>query len=404
MYMAVIKNKNAVYYFLGGAVSHIGDILSGLAFLFLAFRMTDSSIHTTIVAIAETMPYLLFGLFGGALADHINRRNIMVIIDLIRLIILTLIISLYLQDGLTYPYLLAGSFLLQCCGCFFNPAHRAVLPEIIPEEELPNANSTWDTIQRSASLMGPVLAAWLIASADIIYFFVIDAASYAISALCLSRLPAMAPTDKEVRLSIASLYRSLFDFFKWVRKKPTLVHLFITTFFVVFFNTWVWQVGILLAFEEITENGEPWYNALQIVFGIGATIISILIPILIKRLDMKKYILGCVIWGAGISIIGLAYKEPFFFAGAILIGIGLPVSSLTRVYLIQTHVPKLMLGRAFSSNAVLLYASNTLSLALYASLLSFLSIRSLILISGASILVIVFFYTLHMLFRNKPGV
>lgn len=185
--------------------------------------MTDSSIHTTIVAIAETTPYLLFGLFGGALADHINKRNMMVIIDLIRLIILTIIIFLYLQDGLTYPHLLVGSFLLQCCGCFFNPAHRSVLPEIIPEEKLSTANSAWDSIQRTASLIGPILAAWLLASTDIVYFFFIDAASYAISALCLSRLPTMAPTDKEVRLSIASLYKSLLDFFKWVRKKPTLV-------------------------------------------------------------------------------------------------------------------------------------------------------------------------------------
>ncbi len=92
MYKDIIKNKKAVYYFSGGAVSQIGDILSGLALLFLAYRMTGSSIHTTIVAIAETTPYLLFGLFGGALADHINRRNVMVIIDLIRLIVLTIII------------------------------------------------------------------------------------------------------------------------------------------------------------------------------------------------------------------------------------------------------------------------------------------------------------------------
>ncbi|MCM3227619.1 Transmembrane secretion effector [Terribacillus saccharophilus] len=404
MYKDIINNKKAVYYFSGGAVSQIGDILSGLAFLFLAYRMTGSSIHTTIVAIAETTPYLLFGLFGGALADHINRRNVMVIIDLIRLIVLTIIIFFYIQDWLTYPHLLVGGFLLQCCGCFFNPAHRAVLPAIIPEEKLSAANSAWDTIQRTASLIGPILAAWLLASADIIYFFVIDAASYAISALCLSRLPTMPPTSMEGRLSIASLYRSVFDFFKWISKKPVLLHLYITTFFVVFFNTWVWQVGILLAFEEITQNGEPWYNALQIAFGIGATIISMLIPLLIKRLDMKKYILGCVIWGLGISIIGSAYMVPFFFVGAILIGIGLPISSLTRVYLIQTHVPKVMLGRAFSSNAVLLYAANTLSLALYAVLLSFLSIRSLILVSGAGILVIVCFYMLGMFFRKKPGV
>ena len=403
MYKEVLNNKKAVYYFSGGAISRIGDVLSGLAFLFLAYRMTDSSIQTTFVAIAETAPYLLLGLIGGAIADQVNRRNLVVIVDLVRLIILTAIIILYIQDWLAYPHLLVGSFLLQCCGCFFNPTHRAILPAIVPEKRLSAANSVWDTIQRSASLVGPILAAWLLMHTDIVYFFVIDAVSYALSALCLSRLPTMPALEKN-RLSIMSLYGSILDFLAWIRNESNLIHLFMTTFFVVFFNTWVWQVGILLAFDEITHNGEAWYNALQILYGTGATMISILLPLLLKQLDMKKYILGCLIWGFGITMIGFIYMPFSFFIGAMLIGIGLPISSLTRVYLIQAYVPNTMLGKAFSSNAVLLYAANTLSLALYAVLLPFFTIRSLILISGLGILLIACFYLLRILFRNNPGV
>jgi MFS transporter, DHA3 family, macrolide efflux protein len=404
MYKDIQKNRHVIYYFSGGAISQIGNILSGLGFLFLTYRLTESNMQTTFIAIAETVPYLLFGLIGGAVADVINRIKMMIIMDLLRFGIVCFTVILYFQNWLNFYHLLTGSFLLQCCGCFFNPAHRAVLLELVKEEQLPAANSIWDTIQRSASLAGPILAAWMLAKGDIVYLFIIDALSFAISAVFISRLPSILRLANKESLSLSSLYQSIWAFVQYGKTNSKLVQLFVITFLVVFFNTWVWQVGMLLAFEEITTDGESWFNALQILYGIAATIISVLLPYLLKQLNMKKYLIGCIIWGLGISIIGFVYELPVFFIGALLIGIGLPISSLTRVYLIQTSVPKAMLGRAFSTNAVLLYAANTLSLSIYASLLPVLSIRTLMLISGLAILFIVCFYACSSLFRKVPGV
>ncbi|QXE01801.1 MFS transporter [Terribacillus sp. DMT04] len=404
MYRDIWKNRHMIYYFSGGAVSQIGNVLSGLGFLFLAYRLTESSVQTTFIAIAETVPYLLFGLIGGAAADVMNRKKMMIMMDLSRFGIISITVFLYFQGWLNYYHLLIGSFLLQCCGCFFNPAHRAVLPELVKETQLPAANSAWDTVQRSASLAGPILAAWMLAKGDIVYLFIADAVSFASSAVCISRLPSMPRLANKESLSLSSLYKSMWVFVQYGKTNSVLVQLFSITFFVVFFNTWVWQVGMLLAFEEITANGERWFNSLQIFYGIAATIISVLLPYLLKQLDMKKYLIGSIIWGLGISLIGFVYELPFFFIGALLIGVGLPISSLTRVYLIQTSVPKAMLGRAFSTNAVLLYAANTLSLSIYASLLPMLSIRTFMLISGLAILLVPCLYVFNCLTRKAPGV
>ncbi|SNZ18211.1 Transmembrane secretion effector [Terribacillus aidingensis] len=404
MYRDIWKNRHVIYYFSGGAVSQIGNVLSGLGFLFLAYRLTESNVQTTCIAIAETVPYLMFGLIGGAAADVMNRKKMMIMMDLLRFGITSVTVILYFQDWLNFYHLLTGSFLLQCSGCFFNPAHRAVLPELVKERQLPAANSAWDTIQRSASLAGPILAVWMLAKGDIVYLFIADALSFAISAVCISRLPPIPRLTKQESLSLSSLYKSMWAFVQYGKNNSVLVRLFSITFLVVFFNTWVWQVGMLLAFEEITTNGERWFNALQIFYGIAATIISVLLPYLLNQLNMKKYLIGSIIWGLGISLIGFVYELPFFFIGALLIGIGLPISSLTRVYLIQTSVPKSMLGRAFSTNTVLLYAANTLSLSIYASLLPVLSIRMFMLISGLAILLVVCLYVFNSLFRKSPGV
>lgn len=113
MYLKVIKsNRKVLFYLLGAGTSSLGNVISGLAFLFLAYQMTESRIHTTGVAISQVVPYLLFGLIGGVIADWVDKKRILIIIDLIR-VPLTLSLVLFhqlellnfLPIGLYYPLL-----------------------------------------------------------------------------------------------------------------------------------------------------------------------------------------------------------------------------------------------------------------------------------------------------------
>ncbi|WLR48359.1 hypothetical protein LC065_03690 [Halobacillus litoralis] len=94
---------------------------------------------------------------------------------------------------------------------------------------------------------------------------------------------------------------------------------------------------------------------------------------------------GAAIWGSGIAYYGFFYGVGHFFIGCIIVGIGMPVASLARVFIIQSDVPEEKMGRAFSTNAVLLYASNTLSLMLYGLLSTYIPIRWLMFTSGVMI-------------------
>ncbi|WP_259392009.1 MFS transporter [Paenibacillus thiaminolyticus] len=62
---------------LGAGASNLGNVISGLAFLFLAYEMTESSIYTTGVAFSQVLPYLFFGLIGGVIADWVNKKRIL---------------------------------------------------------------------------------------------------------------------------------------------------------------------------------------------------------------------------------------------------------------------------------------------------------------------------------------
>lgn len=386
MKRSVFKNKQIIYYLIGGGVSRLGDVLSGLAFLFITYDLTGSKLHTTGMVIAETIPYLFFGLFGGVVADWVSKKRLLIIIDFIRVPILLSVVGCFYFEILTYPLLLVAGFVIQSFGCFFNPAHRSILPLLAKEDELTTVNSLNDTVTRGITVLSPIIAIFLLRTVGPIHFFTIDAITYLISVWCISRL-----NFEDIRYSgertMRAVFISISDFAKWAYQHLTIRNLFYLTFFIVFFNTWVWQVGILLAYEEMSSNGEELYSVFQGVFGLTVIISNILIPFIFKKMSLKTYLLGSTIWALGIVYVGVTFSIVNLFIGAVIVAIGLPITGLTRVYILQKYVPTDKLGRGFSFNAVLLYLSNTISLSLFGLLSTFLSVQTLFLICGLAMLV-----------------
>ncbi|ELK46938.1 MFS transporter [Halobacillus sp. BAB-2008] len=384
MYRILWKNRNVRFYLLGGSISRLGDSLAAMAFLFLAHDLTGSAAHTTAMAVAETAPYLLFGLIGGAVADALPKKKLLIILDLLRIPLVASILLLHYADALSFGVLLIISFLLQSIGCFFNPAHRAVLPMITKEEERSAANSLYDTMTRGVTIGTPLLSIVIIETMGVVHFFSLDALTYVWSVLCLAQI--IMVEKRSTKFSIRSIAPSVGSFLKWAGRMPTIRSLFFFTFYTVFMNTWVWQVGLLLALMEAGPDGELWYSGIQGVFGAVVIITNLLAPLFIQKWGLHHYVIGAAVWGTGILYYGAFYKPEQFVIGTILIGIGIPVASLSRVCLLQKYVPESKMGRAFSTNAVLLYAANTISLAFFGLLSTFLSIQTLMIISGCCII------------------
>ncbi|WP_053219308.1 MFS transporter [Virgibacillus senegalensis] len=385
MYTLVKRNKNFRYYVIGGGISRLGDILSGLAFLFLAHDLTGSAIHTTGMAIAETLPYLFFGLVGGVIADWIPRKKLLIWLDLLRLPLILSVVLLDSAGNLSYQYLLLVSFLLQTIGCFFNPAHRAVLPLITSEDERTAANSLQDSITRGITILSPLVTVSMLETIGVIHFFTLDAVTYLISIFCLLQVNVTETNNKGSK-SVRDLFSAIFSFVFWVKQQATIRQLFLFTFITVFFNTWVWEVGLLLALADLTTNHQSIYSVLQGLFGTVVIVTNLILPYLVKRMTLKTYLIGAAIWGSGITYYGIIYEVNHFYIGCAIVGIGLPIAGLSRVYLIQSLVTEEKLGRAFSFNAVLLYFANTISLAIFGVLAAFVPIRFLMTGSGAIIL------------------
>lgn len=102
MYIRVLKNRNVRYYMIGASFSNLGNVIAGFAFLFLASDLTESNVHTTGMVISQVFPYLLFGLIGGVIGDWVNKKKLMIMMDLLRGLTIISLVFLYHFDQISY--------------------------------------------------------------------------------------------------------------------------------------------------------------------------------------------------------------------------------------------------------------------------------------------------------------
>lgn len=404
MYRHVLKNENILYYLAGAGISQLGNVMAGLAFLFISYELTESTALTTMVAVSQAMPYLLFGLIGGAFADRAHKKRMLVAIDLLRIPLILLLVAFFQLDMLAFWHLLVVAFMVQSLGCFYNPAYRAVLPLITPVELQTTVNSLLDTVTRGVQVVTPLFAIGLLNAGHAIHFYTVDAVTYLVSAILILKVYWEEPIDQEnlKESKRDGLFHSIEVFFWWAKREWTVTHLFFATFWMVFFNTWVWQVGLLLLLiDRFPGSGQEVYSLLLGWYGFGVILTNFAIPFFWKTLTFSLYLWGSIVWGLGLVVLGFASYLPFYFAGVFIAAAGLPLSSLARVYLIQTLVPANMLGRAFSFNAVLLYGSNVLSLAIFGALASVIGIQKLFIWCGSLMVITALFYLIRALLTEN---
>ena len=176
--------------FAASTVSRWGDTFGSVALVVLVYRLTGSGLQVGATVAFEIAPVLLFGFVAGAVVDRLPRRRVMVAADLGRAAI-ALALALFGTSSLAAIYVAA--FGLSALTVFFNPAASSAVPGLVAEDELVGANAAlWSGAVVSQIVLAP-LAGGLVAWAGAGPAFVVNAASFAVSALLLTGLTLPAP-------------------------------------------------------------------------------------------------------------------------------------------------------------------------------------------------------------------
>jgi MFS family permease len=172
-----------------GAVSSLGDGVTLAAAPLLAASVTRDPRAIAAVGVAWSLPWLLFTLVSGAVADRADRRRLMVAADLVRVVSLAVLTAAVLGGRASIPALVALFFVNAAAETVFDTAWQSTLPMVVERDDLPRANGWLQTIEFAGNgLLGPALGGVLFAAA-VAAPFAVDAASFGVSALLLVTLP-----------------------------------------------------------------------------------------------------------------------------------------------------------------------------------------------------------------------
>ncbi len=200
----VLGNRNFRLLWLGSFSSAAGYSVGAIALQWYLYSTTHSPEVIGTLAIVEFLPTLLFGLYAGVLVDRFSRKSIMVSADAARTGILILLAFYVLVHGLNTLVVLAGVGAVTTFTAFFRPASQALLPTLIAERDLPDANGILQAGGTTSSLVGYSVGGTLVATMGIVAALALDSVSFAISAILLLALflpPSAVPSPSQAESS-----------------------------------------------------------------------------------------------------------------------------------------------------------------------------------------------------------
>ncbi|MBX3111841.1 MAG: MFS transporter [Fimbriimonadaceae bacterium] len=188
------------------AVSLVGDSVYGLIFLFMAHKISGDDAVTGMAAVANALPFLLFGPMAGVVADRVDRRKVMLAADIgCAVFLLGFALWAYLQPKMPVPVVVGAGFVLSSITVFFLPARSAAVPTLVPKEELQGANSFLVNTQQFTMMLGIALSAGGLGALEALApraFFPLAAAinglTFLVSAVFVVRLPSLVPERQDI--------------------------------------------------------------------------------------------------------------------------------------------------------------------------------------------------------------
>lgn len=379
-YARVARSPRYFPLWLGQLFSNFGDTLHYIALVVLVFQLTNQGLAVAILVIAEIVPILLLGPIAGVVIDHFNRKHVLIGADIVRA---ALVFSLVWPQGVWHAYLVAAG--LAAGNAFFNPTVQAVIPILTTEDQRLAANSvSWST-GRLVQILAASIAGGLIAIIGTEAAFAINAVTFIISALFISRLPITAHAGQlaeGARRGIANYLAEAKAGLRYATGDPFVSRLLLVQSLASFA---VGATGALLVVLserhlDLQAAGFAWLIG---AIGLGALLGPLLPNMLASDYRNVKWLfLPYVIRGAGDVLIAIFTPLPIALAIMFIYGLNTSTGMVVFNSTVQGAVPDNVRGRVFTLLDVNWNAMRLLSLGLGGVLVDQIGIQAVFWIGG----------------------
>jgi MFS family permease len=338
-----LRHRDYRRLFIGQGVSFVGFQVTAVAVPVQVYVITRSSFWVGLLGLVGLLPLIVFGLWGGAVADAVDRRKLLLVsATLTWLVTLGLLVQALLDlDSLG---LILGLVAVQSAAfAVASPTRNAILPRLVSRAEVPAANTLNFTVTNVGTVAGPLLAGVIIARyGGFAVAYATDAVLFTVALYAALRLPPLPPLAAASALTRPGL-RSVIDGLRFIAQRPVLLMSFGVDIIAMVFAM------PRALFPEVSDTrfgGPSAVGWLFAAISIGA-VLGGLSSGWIGRVRRQGVALTCAIvgWGTAVALAGLGRTLWVTVALLAVAGAADLVSSVLRQTILQVYAPDEMRGR-----------------------------------------------------------
>jgi DHA3 family tetracycline resistance protein-like MFS transporter len=377
------------YRLLIGAVS-LSIFAEGMWAVVMALQVIEldnDPASLSLVATCLGAGLVAFVLVGGLAADRISQRTIIIAVETVNVIAVSIIATLGLLGALHIWHMAVAAAALGIAAAFFFPAYSAILPRLLPADQLLAANGVEGVVrpvfQRA---VGPAIAGIVVGATIPSVGAVVVAVLFAIGLLLLvATQPAMKPYVHQPDQQRPQLLRDLREGFAFMLRTPWLLWtlLFASMFVLVVLG----PIEVLLPFiaKQRFEDGAQTFGFILAFFGVGSALGALAVSS--RRLPRRYLTVMMTMWSVGslpLVIVGVTSSFPLMAAATFVIGFTDGAGMVIWGTLLQRRVPTKMLGRVSSLDFFVSLAFMPVSFAIVGPLSKVVSMQAIFLVAGVA--------------------
>jgi len=323
----------------------------------LVFQLTHSALNLAITTFTWALPHLLFSLVVGAWVDRVDRKRLMIAVDILLAATMLTIPALAYLHALNVYWVYAVDFAASALSLTFQQAEFTAIPSLVGSSDLVTANGRINASYQAAEVLGPAIAGAIVSVVPVTSLYIVDAASYVMSGTALVLVGVSFNVAAAGERAPSTIRAEIKEGLAYVLRHPVLRNISLMMMLFNLVHATANAQAVLYAKDRLhTTNFE--LGVLFASAGVGSVLFSLLAGWLRKRMSFSAVVLGCLM-AAGLSLAAFAAVPWFWLALPFYLlhsGFG-SLLNINTFSLRQAIVPNNMLGRVLSVAGLLAFSA-----------------------------------------------
>ena len=341
--LSILKNRTFLLLFLGNTISLIGFGFNLVGVSWLVLEVTGSELALGKIMAMATVPGVVLALFAGIIIDKVNRKWLLVVLDLFRMVVVGTFVILLIQDRFSMTALFITVLLMGTGSSLFWPTAQAFVQELVSAKDYFHANALLSASYQAGSILGAGIGGVVIHFYGVPTALAFNALTHLISALLISAAPFRRQV---VHHEVESIWQSVSKGFIYFKEKVGVLILGLTT---ILADVAIWGALSVLTItisKEVFLAGSLGYGLMEGFYGVGALISTVAVGYMTRFLGRGRALLLCYVV-AGVMCLLAPIAISIYLAGVAYFFMGLH-NNAARICIrtiFMEQIPNKIMGR-----------------------------------------------------------